>query len=60
MIYCYQANCEKDDQNEICCKCCDEKYECEYTCHHVFKDEDFCLSEVRVDKDEWTTKASIK
>ena len=52
MIYCYYANCEKDDKNEICCKCCDEKYECEYTCYHVFTDEDFCLSEVRIDKDE--------
>ena len=52
MIYCYQANCEKVDENYICCKCCDKKYECEYTCYHVFIDEDFCLSEIRVDEDE--------
>ena len=35
-----------------CNKCCDKKYECEYTCYHVFIDEDFCLSEIRVDEDE--------
>lgn len=52
MIYCYQGDCETGEYGGICCKCCDKKHECKYACYHAFIDEEFCLSEIRVDKDE--------
>ena len=62
MIICYDRNCERNGIDDICCKCCDMRFECDFACYHVLIEDDLCLSEVRIkdDKDEWTTKASIK
>ena len=54
MIICYDGNCERNGIDDICCKCCDMRFECDFACYHVFIEDDLCLSEVRIkdDKDE--------
>ena len=54
MLICEQGNCERNGIDDICCKCCDMRFECDFACYHVFIENDLCLSEVRTkgDKDE--------
>ena len=52
MIYCEQGDCERDRYGGICCKCCKERYECDFACYHVFEEDDECLYEIE-DDDVW-------
>ena len=45
MKFCEQGNCERNDVNDICCKCCDLKNECEYACWRC-DDDDECMYEI--------------
>ena len=62
MLVCEQGNCERNGIDDICCKCCDIRYECDFACYHVFVEDDECLYEIEIEDDEdgWTTEASTK
>ena len=59
MLVCEQGNCERNDVNDICCKCCDIRYECDFACYHVFVEDDECLYEIEIEDDENIVKATI-
>lgn len=54
MIICYDGKCERNGIDDICCKCCDKRDECNFICCHAFIEDELCLNEVRIrdDKDE--------
>ena len=52
MLVCKQGNCEKNGVDEICCKCCNIKDECNYVCYSAFFEDDECISEIEVEDDE--------
>ena len=56
MLVCEQGNCERNGIDDICCKCCDIRYECDFTCYHVFVEDDECLYEIEIEDDEESEK----
>lgn len=54
MLVCKEGLCEKNRIDNICCKCCNIRYECDFVCPHVFTGNDECLYEIEIedDKDE--------
>ena len=52
MLVCEQGNCERNGINDICCKCCDIRHECDFACYHVFIEDDTCLYEIEIEDDK--------